>query len=82
MQTNQLGGFIMLCLVAGMRRFRRRTLRHHREMQRLEQWLAQVHGAVVNDYGLALEMVKNRRLVKGYRRLEPDFMFWPFIFSR
>ncbi len=64
--TNKLGGFLSLYLVAGIRRFRRWTLRHHREMEQLEAWLMQVHTALPNDYGLALEMVKNRRLVKGY----------------
>jgi indolepyruvate ferredoxin oxidoreductase beta subunit len=64
--TNKLRGFLALALVAGLRRFRRHTLRHHREMQRLELWLAQVHRVVALDYPLALEVVKNRRLVKGY----------------
>jgi indolepyruvate ferredoxin oxidoreductase, beta subunit len=65
-QTNKLRGFFALYLVAGMRRFRRHTLRHHREMERLERWLAQVHRLAVMDYPLALEVLKNRRLVKGY----------------
>ena len=65
-QTGKLGGFFTLFVVAGMRRFRRHTLRHHREMERLERWLAQVHRTVAIDYRLALEVVKNRRLVKGY----------------
>jgi len=64
--TNTLRGFFTLYCVAGMRRFRRRTLRHHREMQRLEPWLAQVHRLAALDYPLALEILKNRRLVKGY----------------
>jgi len=64
--TNKLSGFLALSLVAGMRRFRRRTLRHHRETERLNSWLGQIHRTAATDYGLALEMVKNRRLVKGY----------------
>lgn len=64
--TDKLGGFLALYLVAGMRRFRRITLRHHREMEQLGSWLSQVHRTVSRDYGLALELVKNRRLVKGY----------------
>ncbi len=64
--TDKLGGFLGLYLIAGMRRFRRWTLRHHREMERLNAWLTQVHRAAAGDYGLALEMAKNRRLVKGY----------------
>jgi len=64
--TNRLSGFLALSVVAGMRRFRRRTLRHHQEMERLNSWLGQIHRTAAKDYGLALEMVKNRRLVKGY----------------
>jgi len=64
--TNKLRGFFALYVVAGMRRFRRHTLRHHREMERLELWLAQVHRLAAIDYPLSLEIVKNRRLVKGY----------------
>jgi len=64
--TNKLRGFFVLYLVAGMRRFRRSTLRHHREMERLQRWLSQVHRVAAIDYPLALEIVKNRRLVKGY----------------
>jgi len=64
--TNKLGGFFALCAVAGMRHFRRGTLRHHREMEWLSGWLSHVHRAASSDYGLALEIVKNRRLVKGY----------------
>jgi indolepyruvate ferredoxin oxidoreductase, beta subunit len=65
-QSDKLCGFFALYLVAGMRRFRRHTLRHHREMEHLERWLAQVHRAGAMDYRLALEVVRNRRLVKGY----------------
>lgn len=64
--TNKLSGFLALSVVAGMRRFRRRTLRHHREIERLNSWLGQIHRTAAKDYALALEMVKNRRLVKGY----------------
>jgi len=64
--TNKLRGFFALYCVAGLRRFRRHTLRHHREMQSLELWLAQVHRLAAVDYRLALEILKNRRLVKGY----------------
>jgi indolepyruvate ferredoxin oxidoreductase beta subunit len=65
-QTSKLGGFLTLYVIAGIRRFRRHTLRHHREMERLAHWLEQVHSTVAIDYRLAVEIVKNRRLVKGY----------------
>ncbi len=65
-QTGKLSGFFMLFMVASMRRFRRSTLRHHQEAQHLEQWLTQVHATVSQNYDLAVELLKNRRLVKGY----------------
>ncbi|KAG1483114.1 hypothetical protein G6F54_013580 [Rhizopus delemar] len=39
MQSSTLGGFLMLYSLAGMRRFRRSTLRHQIESAGLEQWL-------------------------------------------
>ena len=39
MRSGTLGGFLMLYALAGMRRFRRATLRHQIEKAGLEQWL-------------------------------------------
>jgi indolepyruvate ferredoxin oxidoreductase beta subunit len=61
-----LHGFLTLYCLAGMRRFRRGTLRHHDEMAAMTQWLEQVDSIVRDDYGLAVEMVNCRRFVKGY----------------
>ena len=64
-RTTHVLGFLSLYLVAGMRRWRRGLLRHGREMAHVDAWLALVerHGG---DPALALELIKCRRLVKGY----------------
>lgn len=65
-QSGTLRWFLMLYLLAGMRRFRRSTLRHQIEMASIEPWLSQVDRTVVSDYALAVEIAHCRRLVKGY----------------
>lgn len=66
MKTGTLSGFLLLYSLSGMRRFRRTTLRHQVEKQSLEDWLALIQQALATDYGLAVEIVECRRLVKGY----------------
>jgi indolepyruvate ferredoxin oxidoreductase beta subunit len=66
MQSGTLGGFLMLYTLAGMRRFRRSTLRHQAEAAGLAQWLDLIARLVPRDYALAVETVNCRRLVKGY----------------
>lgn len=66
LRSGTLGGFLLLYSLAGMRRFRRATLRHHVETNSLEQWLGLVARTVEHDYELAVEVVNCRRLVKGY----------------
>ena len=66
MQSGTLGGFLMLYTLAGMRRFRRSTLRHKIEMDGLEHWLDLIARLTPQDYALAVETVNCRRLVKGY----------------
>ena len=41
-------------------------MRHKIEHAHLEAWLAKVHTAARVDYNLAVEVLENRRLVKGY----------------
>lgn len=64
--SSTLGGFLMLYGLAGMRRFRRSTLRHQIEMEGLKQWLELIALIAPRDYALAVEVVNCRRLVKGY----------------
>lgn len=65
-ETSRFRWFAMLRLVAGMRRFRRSTLRYRIEDARIERWLAEVQAFAAKDSALALEWVRCQRLVKGY----------------
>lgn len=65
-RTGTVGWFAALYLVAAGARFRRGTLRHGREIAHIEAWLALVERHISSDYGLAVEILKCRRLVKGY----------------
>ena len=65
-RTDSVFWFSVLYAVAGLRRWRRRLLRHSVEQAHLTAWLkAALDGLEVN-YDLAVEIVKCRRLVKGY----------------
>jgi len=65
-RTTTLRWFLPLYLMAGMKRFRRGTLRHANEVAHRAAWLARVKDAAPCDYELAVELVNTRRLVKGY----------------
>jgi indolepyruvate ferredoxin oxidoreductase beta subunit len=56
----------MLYVMAGLKRFRRGTLRHLNEVKHRDAWLARVRAAAPKDYALAVELLACRRLVKGY----------------
>jgi indolepyruvate ferredoxin oxidoreductase beta subunit len=64
--TGMLRWFVPLYLVAGLRRFRRGTLRHRRERAHLDAWLARATAAARRDIALGIEILEARRLVKGY----------------
>lgn len=65
-RTDSLGGYLSLYLVGGLKFWRRRTLRHAEEMDHLEMWLAAAMAEVDRDPALAVEILRCRRLVKGY----------------
>jgi indolepyruvate ferredoxin oxidoreductase beta subunit len=65
-RTSSLPGYLLLAAVAGLRRWRRGTLRFALEQERIEQWLADIRAALPRDPALALEIVRCQRLVKGY----------------
>ncbi len=66
MRTTSVSGFLPLWLIAGLRRWRRGSLRHEREMAHVDAWLTVVRRYMTEDAALALEVLKCRRLVKGY----------------
>ena len=65
-RTDTIFGFLMLYVVAGLRGWRRRTLRHAREWARIDAWLAQATAVAADDPALAAELLANQRLIKGY----------------
>jgi indolepyruvate ferredoxin oxidoreductase beta subunit len=65
-RTSSLRGYLLLYLVAALRRMRRKTLRFQTESLRMEQWLEAVHGLSISHPDLALEVARAQRLVKGY----------------
>jgi len=64
--THTVRGHLQLRLVAGLRRWRRGNRRHAEEMAHLQAWLDAVERALAGDYALAVELLRCRRLVKGY----------------
>lgn len=66
LRTHTLRSFLMLHFLGGLKSYRLRTRRHEVEVAHLEQWLADSLKPLVQDYALSVELLKNRRLVKGY----------------
>jgi indolepyruvate ferredoxin oxidoreductase, beta subunit len=65
-RTDSLFWFLLLYILAGMRRHRRRLLRHHVESIHLQQWLDDAMAHAPENYDLVVELINNRRLIKGY----------------
>jgi indolepyruvate ferredoxin oxidoreductase, beta subunit len=65
-ETRTLRWFLPLYLLAGMRRFRRKTLRHRREIAHRDAWLETARATAQRDSALGIEILEARRLVKGY----------------
>jgi indolepyruvate ferredoxin oxidoreductase beta subunit len=66
LRTDGLWAFMQLYLLGGLRGYRRRTLRHAVEVAHLEGWLAVAMGYADANYDLAVEVLRCRRLIKGY----------------
>jgi indolepyruvate ferredoxin oxidoreductase beta subunit len=64
--TTGLRGHLLLHALAGLRRWRRRTLRFAAEQARIEAWLADVRAAAADDPARAIEIVRCQQLLKGY----------------
>jgi indolepyruvate ferredoxin oxidoreductase beta subunit len=65
LRTDALPAFLALHLLGGLKGWRRRTLRHAREVAHRDAWLALALGRLP-AYDLAVEVLRCRRLVKGY----------------
>lgn len=66
LRTDRLGPFAQLWLIAGLRRWRRVSLRHSVEMAHLDTWLETTLAYAATNPALAVETIKARRLIKGY----------------
>ena len=64
--TSSLSGFLLLYAIAGLRRFRRASLRFALEDARIEAWLAEIARVAARNPALAIEVAQCQRLVKGY----------------
>ena len=59
-------GFLRLRMLAGMKGWRPRTLKHHEERAWIARWLSLVERALPLGAGAAREVAETARLVKGY----------------
>lgn len=66
LRTDGVFAFLMLHGLGGLRGYRMRTLRHRYEMDHLQTWLALALQTRPQNYDLAVEIIRCRRLVKGY----------------
>jgi len=66
MRSDSLRGFLTLHILGGLKGWRPKTLRHATETAHLEQWLQTALGYLPLNYDLAVEVIRCRRLVKGY----------------
>jgi indolepyruvate ferredoxin oxidoreductase beta subunit len=65
-RTSTVSGFFLLYLLAGLRRWRRGSLRFQEENARIEDWLGRIQRYAGSHYALAVEIARAQRLVKGY----------------
>ena len=66
MRTDTIFWFTTLYLVSGLRKYRRKLLRHRGEIQHLENLIKKTNAAIGHNYDLAVETMKCQRLIKGY----------------
>jgi len=65
-RTTSIGGYLFLRGIAGLRRWRRATLRFQLDNEEIVAWLDAVHSAAQTDYAVAVELAECQRLVRGY----------------
>lgn len=66
LRTDSLPAFLTLHFLGGLKGWRRRTLRHAQEQAHLARWLQTALSEVPRNYALAVELIRCRRLIKGY----------------
>ncbi|KGF69432.1 indolepyruvate oxidoreductase subunit B [Hoeflea sp. BAL378] len=65
-KTYSLHWFLMLYFVGSMKRIRRLTLRHLEETTHRDEWLENAKMLLQTNYELGVEVLRFRRLIKGY----------------
>jgi indolepyruvate ferredoxin oxidoreductase, beta subunit len=65
-RTGTVGGFLLLYTLAGLKRWRRGTLRYREENARIEDWLGRIERLAPTHHALAVELARAQRLIKGY----------------
>lgn len=65
MRSDSLRAYLALHVLGGLKGWRRRTLRHAEEVAHLQAWLDRALDYLPR-YDLAVEVIRCRRLVKGY----------------
>ncbi|QFT58240.1 putative indolepyruvate oxidoreductase subunit B [Sulfitobacter sp. THAF37] len=66
LRTHSLRSFVMLHVLGGLKGYRMKTRRHEVETAHMAQWLEDSLAPLGEDYALSVELLKNRRLIKGY----------------
>lgn len=64
--TSKLRGFLLLSALAGLRPWRRNSLRYALETEKIEAWLTKIRDLAKRDPALALELARCQQLIKGY----------------
>ncbi|MBV1865172.1 MAG: indolepyruvate oxidoreductase subunit beta family protein [Rhodobacteraceae bacterium] len=66
LRSNGLFAFLQLYTLGGMRKWRLRSFRHAMEVEHMNRWLETALGHAEKRYDLAVELIRCRRLIKGY----------------
>ena len=64
--STNIGGYLLLRGIAGLRFMRRRTLRYHQEHGAIREWFDLVKECAAANYGLACEVALSQELASGY----------------
>ncbi|PZF78035.1 hypothetical protein DK847_06315 [Aestuariivirga litoralis] len=65
-RTHSIRGFLQFSMIAGLRRWRRKLLRHDHEMRHMQVWLDLATRTLPKNYDLARAILATHRLIKGY----------------
>jgi len=66
LRSNGVIAFLQLYIVGGLRKQRLNSYRHEMELAHLNRWLETALDHVEERYDLAVELIRCRRLIKGY----------------